>query len=79
MGAIASNAFWNAYPNYLKYPTGLQVAEKVSGWIYDKFKSGAWYNTCALRISYGLNFSGHLIPPRDHYTPTGTMSVWILP
>jgi|GEM_PF-1157135 len=55
--SIDSTRFWNAYPNYKNYgSTG--VWELIGGKVGELFKNK---DSCAARVSYALNFSGHPI------------------
>ncbi|MBV6501928.1 MAG: hypothetical protein CJBNEKGG_04487 [Prosthecobacter sp.] len=57
-----ADAFWAAYPNYNSTSTD-QAWAAAGGWLNDEHVKGdtAYYNSCALRVSIGLNGSGAAI------------------
>ena len=63
-----SNSFWSAYPNYNHYVTSGKVWEKVGGNLYWSYLLGDYFNSCALRISIGLNASEESKIPSGKYT-----------
>lgn len=62
-----AESFFDAYPNYNDFE-GADVWELVDGWLNDVYgpdsPDGA-QNSCATRVSYGLNGSGAPIGPGD--------------
>ena len=50
----SSQEFWSGYPNYNTYSTEA-VWRKVGGNLYWSFIIRRYYNSCALRVSVGLN------------------------
>lgn len=53
------NLFWQEYPDYITYPIGIEVKKDIGGEL-----TQAWLgrNTCAMRLSRGLNYSGAPVP-----------------
>ncbi|MCC6492600.1 MAG: type VI secretion system amidase effector protein Tae4 [Pirellulales bacterium] len=50
--------FWNAYPDYRTYPDSAAVKKEIGGGVDAAYIT----NTCAIRLSRGLNESGVPIP-----------------
>src|SRR5437763_273920 len=55
----SSAAFWNAYLNYVAIPASLnsKVWDTIGGSIGESYGPAA-ENSCAARVSYGLDYSG---------------------
>lgn len=51
-------AFWNAYPDYLNNPDGEAVKKEIGGAVNESWIT----NTCTVRMSRGLNYSGVHVP-----------------
>lgn len=50
--------FWAEYPDYIFYPDSAAVRKEIGGAV-----DRDWYeNTCAIRLSRGLNYSGAPVP-----------------
>lgn len=50
--------FWAEYPDYINYPNSETVKKDIGGSV-----DAAWIaNTCAIRLSRGLNYSGVAVP-----------------
>jgi len=62
-GRPSSKAFWAAYLNYDAIPPAknAEVWKKVGGWVGRKYGDPP-QNSCATRVSYGLNYGGAPIP-----------------
>ena len=55
---FAFSAFWQVYPDYSYCPDSTEVKKDIGGEV-----DAAWIvNTCAIRMSRGLNLSGVLVP-----------------
>ena len=59
MATLASwSMMWPEYPDYIYYPSSAQVKKDIGGAV-----DAAWItNTCAVRLSRGLNYSGAKVP-----------------
>ena len=52
--------FWAEYPDYITYPDSAAVKKQIGGEV-----DAAWVvNTCAVRMSRGLNGSGVVVPAK---------------
>lgn len=63
-GLPSGSDFWSRYPNYNDY-SGSDVWNLIGGSLNDKYGAnspGGLQNSCAVRVSYGLNRSGRPIP-----------------
>ena len=50
--------FWAEYPDYINFPDSEQVKKDIGG----NVNAGYLTNTCAIRMSRGLNYSGVPVP-----------------
>jgi hypothetical protein len=50
--------FWNEYPDYATYPDSAKVKKDIGGGVNAAYIT----NTCAVRLSRGLNYSGAPVP-----------------
>lgn len=58
-GRPSASSFWGKYPRYPN-PSYIMVwRDFIKGWIGEDYLNDP--NSCAARISYGLNYGGHLI------------------
>ena len=56
------DTLWNVYPDYINYPDPQQVKDLVGGNV-----NAVWItNTCAIRMSRALNYSGIPLPSSFH-------------
>jgi hypothetical protein len=52
------SSLWDQYPDYINYPDSEEVKEMIGGNV-----NGTWItNTCAIRLSRALNYSGTRVP-----------------
>jgi len=51
--------FWAAYPDYMTNPDGDAVKQDIGGEVTESWLG---HNSCAIRMSRGLNYSGVLVP-----------------
>jgi hypothetical protein len=59
----SATTFWSNYPNYTNY-TGPQAWNKVGPWLSTSYGNS---NSCAARVSYGLNYGGQPIPSNSEF------------
>jgi hypothetical protein len=52
--------FWSEFPDYITYPDSAVVKKDIGGSV----DAGWITNTCAVRLSRGLNYSGVLLPAK---------------
>jgi hypothetical protein len=52
-------SFKKAYPDYITFPDGETVKKEIGSFVNDSWIK----NTCAVRMSRGLNYSGVPVPP----------------
>ena len=57
-----SAEFWQSYLDYNNYRGSDSVWEKIDGNIGARFEGDPKANSCAARVSYGLNYGGEPIP-----------------
>ena len=58
---VAWNTLWDAYPDYLNYPDSPAVKADIGG---EVTQSWLGPNTCTIRLSRGLNYSGLPVPAK---------------
>ena len=56
--------FWSEYPDYQHYPTPASAYFLAGGWLYQQHinQNPSYDESCALRVSVGLNESGNPVP-----------------
>jgi hypothetical protein len=67
MGTLRSWAdLWNEYPDYILFPDSSEVKKGIGGAV-----NASWItNTCAIRLSRALNYTGIAVPAHVHYLLT---------
>lgn len=76
---IASTLFNTIYLRGTEQATLAHVAQVIGGKVKYNIEAGIFTNSCALRLSYVLNYSGILIPFASGKTSSGSDGKWYIP